>query len=61
MTGKEICEAYARFKGVPEDAVVQWAKQFWEQSPTGELVHVYAALEEMRAAGVLNLGPLEPE
>lgn len=45
-TLKEICEAYVKWKGLNISA-----KEFYELSPTGELSHVFDALEEMKAAG----------
>jgi hypothetical protein len=54
MTGKQICEQYARFNGVPESDVPAWARNFWEAGPRGDLFHVFAARDEMRAAGFMK-------
>jgi hypothetical protein len=58
MTGKEICEAYARFRGVPEGFVPNWAEKFWARSPTGELAHVFAAWDEMGVAFAMYLAEM---
>lgn len=56
MTGREICERWARFQlgpGASQEDVEAAAKAFWESCSTGELWHVYAAAEVLRQEGLL--------
>jgi len=59
MTGQEICEAYARFYGLPEPEIAEWAKRFWEKDPSGAISHVSDAAFAMREHGFLP--PEAPE
>jgi len=49
MTAKEICEAWVRRCGVPEERVAAEAEAFFNASRTGELQHVFAAYEVLVA------------
>ncbi len=46
LTGKQICEAYVKFKGLN-----MTGEQFWNSGYRGELYHVFEARAEMEAAG----------
>lgn len=50
MTGRDICEAYMRFIGVPEERVEDAAREFWEMSSTGDLWHMFAARRALEEA-----------
>lgn len=59
MTGKELCEAYVRFKHPELEAqhVEHLALRLWEANPCGELHHLEEMRLEMIAGGALPSDP----
>jgi hypothetical protein len=56
MTGKEMCEAILKHRdpSLEGDALTRAAEQLWAASPSGELVHVFGAYQDMRLEQVAN-------
>jgi hypothetical protein len=51
MTYQKVCEEWVRFLGAEEKDVPTKAKQFFDLSPTGELLHVFEAYDILRFLG----------
>ena len=53
MTGKQVCEAWVRFKAPKsEEEVAEAAKTLWESSPDKSLMNVSALAIELGIEGV---------
>jgi len=57
VTWKEICEAWMRRCGIPEERVAEEAKAFWDSDPQGGLTHVFVAAKILADEGRLRADP----